>query len=117
MARGIPQFVDTAIDAAFAVINSMRSHTLLSHQASRETRRKRTVRRHKTWCVEAAASWRGPPLVCSDELSDQSMGSEQSRLCFYRVSALEIRAEDHPCECCSAESTSSRYGATTSLVS
>jgi hypothetical protein len=33
MARGIPQFVYTAIDAAFAVLNCMRSHNPLSHQA------------------------------------------------------------------------------------
>jgi hypothetical protein len=32
MAGGIPHFLYTAIDAAFAVINSRRSHTPFSHQ-------------------------------------------------------------------------------------
>jgi len=103
MARGIPQFFHTAIDAAVAVINSRRNHALFSHQALAANlyRNQRYVDiRHRALRLQHPGEDRHWFIPMNRATGD--LASEQLALCFCAASAHEIYAGNQPCECCSA---------------
>jgi hypothetical protein len=73
MARGVPQLLHTAIDAAVAVINSRRNHALFSHQALAANlygNQRYVDIRHRALKLQHPGQ--DLPLVSSDESSDRS---------------------------------------------